>query len=262
MTPSSVGIALWSGTFLLECVVCFLAFWRRLYSRLKIFPLYLGMLVAREVFLYWFYHAFGYSSRSAFFAYWITQGMLLVLRAGSIAEIIWKASRGYPGFRFIASWVVASACAVLLGHACWVIAHDLTTLPSVVFGIEHQVEFAAAVVLFLLFALWIHYDVPLGRPEKLIAGGLLAYSLVQEVNDVILRHWLGPYFHWGDHIRVISFMAVVSAWIAALVTPLPPPIVQEPPVPPSEMDEYMRHGTALLEALYRHLRRFRKTHKT
>jgi hypothetical protein len=262
MTPSSVGIALWYGSFLLECVVCFLALWRRLYSRLIIFPLYLGMLVAREVFVYWVYHVYGYSSRSAFFAYWITQGILLLLRAGSIAEIIWKASRDYPGFRSIASWLVAVVCAVLLGRACWIVAHDLATVPNIILGIEHQVELTASVVLLLLFVLWIYYDVPLGRPEKLIAGGLLAYSLVQEVNDAILRHWLGPYFYWGDHIRVVSFMAVVGVWIAALGKPLPPPIIPEPPLPPSEMDEYMRQGNALLEALYRDLRRFRKTWKS
>src|SRR5260370_29754790 len=102
MAFSPSGLVLWCTTFLLECVACFLAFWRQLHLRIKIFPVYLALLVVREAFLYWVYQVFGYYSRFAFYAYWITQGLVLLLRAGAIAEIICKASRRYAGFRVIA----------------------------------------------------------------------------------------------------------------------------------------------------------------
>jgi hypothetical protein len=259
MGLSLAQVGLWGGTFLLECIVCFLAFQRRLYLEMRIFSAYLAMLVIREVFLYWVYHAFGYSSRFAIYAFWLTQAMVLLLRAGSIAEIIWKAWRGYPGFRVIAGWLIALVSTVLIGRALWIVVHDVTNVPVLILGVEHQFEFTAAVLLFLLFVLWIRYDVPLRHHEKLVVIGLFAYSLIQEVNDAVAQHWVGPYFHWRDRIKVVSFMVVLILWIVALRKPLSSPIIEPGPASVSGIHEYMQHGTALLETLYRNLRRFRKT---
>jgi hypothetical protein len=259
MGLSFVQVALWISTFLLECVVCVVAFRRRLYREMTVFSAYVTMLVVREVFLYWAYHVFGYSSRLVFYAFWLTQALLLLLRAGSIAEIIWKASRGYPGFRIIMGWPIALVSVVLTGRASWVVGHDVMTLPSLILGLEHHVEFAAAVVVFVSFVLWFRYDVPLRPHEKLIAVGLFVYSLVQEVNDAIAQHWVGPYFQWRDRIRIVSFMVALILWIVALRKPLPLPISQPAPAEGSDIREYMQYGTALLEDLYRNLRKFRKT---
>jgi hypothetical protein len=259
MGLSVVQVGLWFSTFLLECVVCFLAFRRRLYLQLRVFSAYLGMLVLREVFLYWAYHVFGYSSRFVFYAFWLTQAIVLLLRAGSIAEIIWKASRACPGFRTIAGWLIALVSLLLVGRASWVVVHNVMNAPVLILGVEHHVEFTAAVILFLLFVLWIRYDVPLRQHEKLIAVGLFAYSLIQEVNDAVAQHWVGPYFHWRDRIRVVCFMVVLIVWIVALRKPLAAPMIEPAPAPVSDIREYMHYGTALLESLYRNLRKFRKT---
>lgn len=259
MGLSFVQVGLWFTTFLLECVVCFLAFRRRLYLQLTVFSAYLAMLVLREVFLYWAYHAFGYSSRFVFYAFWLTQAIVLLLRAGSIAEIMWKASRAYPGFRRIAGCLIALVSLLLVGRASWVVVHNVMNAPVLIIGVEHHVEFTAAVILFLLFVLWIRYDVPLRQHERLIALGLFAYSLIQEVNDVVAQHWVGLYFHWGDRIRVVCFMLVLIVWIVALRKPLVAPMIEPAPAPVSGIREYMYYGTALLESLYRNLRKFRKT---
>ncbi len=257
MGLSFVQVGLWAGTFLLECIVCFLAFRRRLYLQMKVFSAYLAMLLVREVFLYWAYHVFGYSSQFVFYAFWLSQAIVLLLRAGSIAEILWKASIGYPGFRTIAGWLIAWVSVLLIGRASWVVAHNVMDAPVLILGAEHHIEFTAAVVLFLLFVLWIRYDVPLRQHEKLVAVGLFAYSLIQEVNDAVAQHWVGPYFHWRDRIRVVSFMVVLILWIVALRKPLAAPIIAPAPAP--DIREYMHYGTALLETLYRNLRKFRKT---
>lgn len=259
MGLSLVQVGLWASTFLLECVVCFLVFRRGLYRQMRVFSAYAAMLVVREVFLYWAYHVFGYSSRFVFYAFWLSQAIVLLLRAGSIAEIMWKASRGYPGFRMIAGWLAALVSVLLIGRASWVVLHNVMDAPALILGVEHHVEFTAAVVLFLLFVLWIRYDVPLRQHEKLIAVGLFAYSVVQEVNDAVAQHWVGPFFHWRDRIRVVSFMVVLIVWIVALRKPLAAPVVQPAPVPVSDIREYMNYGTALLDSLYRNLRKFRKT---
>jgi hypothetical protein len=259
MGLSFVQVGLWFSSFLLECVVCFLAFRRRLYLQLRVFSAYLAMLVVREVVLYWAYHVFGYSSRFVFYAFWLTQVIVLLLRAGSIAEIIWKTSRAYPGFRTIAGWLIALVSMLLVGRASWVVVHNVMNAPVLILGMEHHVEFTAAVVLFLLFVLWIRYDVPLRWHEKLITIGLFAYSLVQEVNDAVAQHWVGPYFQWRDRIGVVSFMVVLIIWIVALRKPLAAPMIEPAPASVSDIREYMDYGTALLESLYRDLRKFRKT---
>ncbi len=259
MGLSFVQVGLWASTFLLECIVCGLAFRRRLYLHMRVFSAYLAMLVVREVFLYWAYKVFGYSSRFVFYGFWLTQAIVLLLRAGSIVEIIWKASRAYPGFRAIAGWLASLVTVLLIGRASWVVFHSVMDAPVLILGVEHHVEFTAAVVLFLLFVLWIRYDVPLKQHEQLIAAGLFIYSLVQEVNDAVAQHWVGPYFHWRDRIRVVSFMLVLIVWIVALRKPLAPPMIQTAPAPVSDIREYMHYGTALLESLYRNLRKFRRT---
>src|SRR5258708_34338409 len=106
---------------------------------------------------------------------------------------MWKASRGYPGFRMIAGWLAGLVSVLVIGRVSWVVVHNVMDAPVLILGVEHHVEFTAAVVLFLLFVLWIRYDVPLRQHETLVAVGLFAYSLVQEVNDAIAQHWVGPY---------------------------------------------------------------------
>src|SRR5712692_2384465 len=97
MHPTTGQVLISAVSVLLEAVVLACAVQRRLYTRLPVFTGYLAILVTRELTLSWFYLGLGYSSRPAFYYFWITQGILVVARAAAVVEIAWRALHGYRG---------------------------------------------------------------------------------------------------------------------------------------------------------------------
>jgi hypothetical protein len=221
MSITTSQILLWSSAFFLELLVLLLAVRRRLHLQLPVFTAYLALLVAREVVVFSVYRTVGYTSHLAFYSYWITQAILSTGRAAAIAELAWVASRNYLGFRLVLKWVLACLVAILLSRAAFVAIENASHLPYFVLSLERDIELAAAVILVVLLALSGRYQVRLETPQRLIAIGLFAYSLVQVLNNVVSRQWLQSYFHWGDAIRILSFHAALLIWLIAFASASP-----------------------------------------
>jgi len=67
---------------------------------------------------------------------WHAQAIVLVLRVGSIAEIISKGSRRYPEFRTIAGRLIALVSRLLVCGASWAVVHNVTDAPVLILGVE------------------------------------------------------------------------------------------------------------------------------
>src|SRR5712692_7853715 len=106
-----------AASSLLEVLVCALALRRRLHATLPLFTAYLAVLVARELILWWFYLGLGYTSRAAFYYYWVTQGILVVARAAVVVEIAWRALHGYRGVWALGWRLLCLVGLILLFHA-------------------------------------------------------------------------------------------------------------------------------------------------
>ncbi len=258
MGLTTTQIILWFSAFILELVVCGLAFWRRLYLQLPVFTTYLTLLVAREALVYSVYHNAGYASWHAFYSYWISEAVLLAGRAASIGELAWRASRPYPGFRVVLKWVLTVVALILLLPATMAAMTKVPRLPPFVLTLERGVEFTAAVVLVVLLALSRRYDVPLLSVERLVAAGLLVYSLVQVVNNAISQQWLESYFHGWNAVRSGSFHAALAIWLIALARPIPPRTKTQQPVDVQPIRDLMRRGTQAIHELADQLSRFRR----
>ena len=256
MTTSE--LVLWYSSLFLQLLVCALAFWRRLYLRLPVFTIYLTVLVAREAFMYWIYHSTGYTSRLAFFSFWITQTFLLAARAAAIGELAWNAARAYPGLRIVLKLVLTGIILTLLLRAAFEAVANAARLPPFVLGLERDFELTAAVVLVALLALSAHYEVPVQTTQRLIALGLLTYSLVQVLNNTISRQWLDSYFHSWAVIRAASFHAALVVWLVALRKRLPAPANAAPAPDVESVAAFMRQGTQVIHELAGRLRHFRR----
>jgi len=255
---TTAELIFWYSSLFLQLLVCALAFWRRLYLRLPVFTIYLTVLVAREAFMYWVYHSAGHTSRLAFFSFWITQTILLAARAAAIGELAWNAARAYAGFRIVLKVVLTGIILTLLLWAAFEAVANASHLPQFVLSVERDFELTAAVALVVLLALSAHYQVPVRSTQRLIASGLLVYSLVQVLNNSISSRWLDSYFHSWNVIRAASFHAALVVWLVALRKPLPGPAKAAPAPDIESVAAFMRQGTQVIHELAGRLRHFRR----
>jgi hypothetical protein len=210
---------LWLAAFILELILCVLAFRRRWHKRLSFFSAYLVVLTFEEPFYFFLYRIVGFTSKTALYSYWVGQAVLLSGEGLSIAELVWTASRSYPGFRTVTKWVLTITAVLLLGRAGIVSVVSHSRLPQFILTLETNLEIAAAVVLVLLLALANVYEVYLPISEKLIAAGFVTYSAIQVVNNAISIHWLRSYFYAWNVIRVASFHVALIVWLIAFLLP-------------------------------------------
>lgn len=250
LTPSQ--ILLWYLAFSLEILVCGFAIKRRLYTHLPIFATYLFALVVREVFLYIVYTFIGYRSHFAFYAYWISEGILLSARAASIGELILNACRWYAGLKVVLRWSLAIVASILLVQASLAAMVHISRIPPFVLTLEQSLELAAAVSLLLLLGFTRLYEVPLHRLQTLLASGLLFYSLVQVANNAISKYGAESHFHWWEGVRSTSFSVALTIWVIALTKPRTDQIATGVPAP-TDLERsraLMQQGSRVLRRLH------------
>jgi len=258
MGLTTAQITLWLSASILELTLCVLVFRRHWIRRLPFFSAYLVLLAVREAFVFCVYRSAGYTSKFALYSAWIAQLVLLAGRGLSIGELAWITSRPYPGFRIITKWLLALTACILLLRAAVASMASNSRLPHFVLALETDLEITAAIVLVLLIVLANRYEAYFPASERLIATGLLTYSLVQVVNNSISDHWLQSYFLGWNIVRAASFHVALVLWLIALAKPLPAPATQHERVDTEEARDFMIQGTATLRELTNQLTRFRK----
>jgi hypothetical protein len=255
---TTTQIALWLSAFVLELTLCVLAFRQRWHKRLPFFSAYLVALAADEVFTFLVYRTAGFTSKTALYSYWIGDAILLAGRGLSVGELAWVASRPYAGFRRITKWVLTITACLLLVRAGIASTAHLPRLPQFVLTLDADIEITAAIVLVLLFALVSWYEVYLPISEKLIAAGLLTYSIIQVVNNSISSPWLQSVFYGWSIVRTASFQVALILWIFALAMRPQTQANHPEPLTTEEARDFMAKGTAILQELANQLSRFRR----
>lgn len=246
---------LWYLTFALEVVVFGLAVRKRLYAHLPIFTSYLALLILRATFIFIAYCFIGYRSRFAFYSYWLSEGILLLARGASIGELVWAASRWYAGLRRILRSLLPTIVCALLAQASWAVLTRTSRIPVFVLTVEQSLELTAAVALvaFLVFSRF--YDISSPRLQRLVATGLLFYSLIQITNNAISKYGVESHFHWWEGVRSTSFSVALIIWLIALMRPLRDQAGEslQTPVDLERSQHLLRRGPPLLRVLYNRL---------
>ena len=237
----------WLIGFILEVLVCGFAVRRRLFHDLPVFTVYVFVVPARDLLVFGLYHTTGYSSRTALYAYWLTQALELFLRGAAIGEMAWVVSRPYAGFR------------MLLLRAGLTAVPRAAYLPVFVLGLERELELSAAVVLCVLLALSRRYEVEVQARVRYLAAGLLFYSLFQVTNNAISQTKLqSGWFQVWAVLRTGSFDFAALIWLIGLAITQEIPRRPTPPEDVERQRKLMTEGTKAMAKIIERMRRFRR----
>lgn len=210
-----------TGTFL-EVLVCGLAIQRRLFSRFPFFAIYVTLVVVKEIIWWWLYHAVGPQTQTAFYFYWVAQGILLGARGLVIAEICLRTLRPYRGLWMLGRDLLVGTALILLFNAGLTTVGSRFWIGQFVLRAERGLELAAVGILVMLLALCRYYGLRLELLDRMVVVGLGFYSGVQVVNNSFIHELLTHYFEWWNETRALSFQVAVVIWCLALRKPLPP----------------------------------------
>ena len=200
-----------------------LALHRGLYHRFRLFTIYLCALAPCEIIRWVPILTTGLRSQETLWTYWITQLILILLRAGVAFEIVYYMLGPYRGvWKFCrvililgVSFVVITALFTAESRGQYVTRTILTA--------ERGMELAILGLILFALAFCRYYRVPVDLLSGMVALGIGLYSAVQVANNTFLNHWLARYLpYWGE-IRTDSFDIVSLIWLAALWKPLPVP---------------------------------------
>ncbi len=212
---------LWATGTVLQLSLCGLAYKRRLVRHLPLFTAYLVLVTTYDAFNWWFYLKLGYGSRTAFYYYWVSQGVLLVARGLIIAEICWQVLRPYCGIWGLARWLLAGGALFLVCNAAVAASGNTAWIALFILSGERGLELAVIVVLILLFALCRYYGIRVRPLLAMVALGLGLYSAVQIANNSLRGGWMTNDFPWWKAVRIVSSQVALLIWGLALRKPLP-----------------------------------------
>ncbi len=219
---------LWAVGAALKVLLCVLVFYRHLYRRLRLFTVYVVLLSVKDAVVWWAYHEWGYTSRPAWYVYWVASGVVLLARGLVVAELCWAGLRNYPALWPVLRKILALIAFVLLTCAGVAAARSSYRIVAFVLTTERGLELAASVILVTLFAVSVRYRAWLEPLERNIVLGLAMYSTLQMLNNIFMTPRMTPYFPWWESVRVGCFDIVMAMWVIPLLKPLP---ASSPPQP-------------------------------
>jgi hypothetical protein len=223
MAITPLEILQYGGGMALEAGVCALALHRGLHGRFRLFTIYLCALVPCDVIRWIPILTLGLASHAAFWTYWITQILLMLLRAAVVVEICHYLLGAYPGVWRLCRAVLITVAAVIVSTAVLTVEPRGLWITRAMMTAERGTELAilGAVLFTLVFCRY--YRIPMSFAVGFLTLGFGLYSAIQVANNTFFNHWLAAYLpYWGE-VRVQGFNFVLLIWLVALWKPLPAP---------------------------------------
>ncbi|HET7107251.1 MAG TPA: hypothetical protein VFI38_10600 [Candidatus Acidoferrum sp.] len=229
--PLQLQTAAWAATSTLELGL-FVQLLRRKLGR--VYPLFFAYLVStilQSIAVAALYRGGHYDKLTTWKIAWLTQGVVVFLRASVLLELNRKVLSCYIGI-----WALARR--ILLGVGAVVLACDLLLskgqwqwmIMNGVRGLE--LAMAAVIVTMLMFARY--YRLPVSPLQRSLAVGLCLYSVFYVVNYSLLERVLQEYAVLWNFLGIFAFIASLLLWISAVtryaeseVTAPPPEISPE-----------------------------------
>src|SRR5487761_178767 len=212
----------WAATALIEVVVLALALRHKLFERLPVFTIYLGVLVANEAIMWLTYQLSGISSPTSFYVYWTMQAIQVSARAVVVYEICRVLLLPYVGVWKLWRPFLATVGLVLAVTAAVAPHPHLHSIFATTLMAERGFELTVVGILICGLIFCRYYDVRIDRHWTWIAFGLGFYSAVQVADNTFLSNWLThTHFPIWEALRNASFNIATIFWLVALWKPLP-----------------------------------------
>jgi hypothetical protein len=230
--PLQLQTAAWALTTTLELAL-FVQLVRRKLGR--IYPLFFAYLVSvifQSIALAALYRTANLDKVTEWKIAWITQGLVVLLRALVVVELNRRVLRQYVGI-----WALARG--LLLGVAGVVIAYDLILSKGqwqwlILNGIRGlELAMAAVIVTMLLFARY--YRVPVNQLQRALAAGLCLYSTFYVINYSLLERIVQQYAVLWNFLGLFAFIASLLVWTNAASRYVESEEAAAPPAIPAEL---------------------------
>lgn len=191
----------------------FLVLYRKSYRIYPCFLLYALVNLLQGVVLLASKQLWGFDSAALFKIGWGTQGLVIIARALSVAEVCRHALAKYRGIWGL-GWRLSLAAAALLLAYSWAVGAHRWQLFAVTADRSIELAIAAAILALMVFAHY--YQVVIEPSARFLASGFFLYSCFQVLNDTLLERWLRQYANFWNVLGTVTFLASVLLWGWAL----------------------------------------------
>jgi hypothetical protein len=214
---------LWGLGIGLKVLLCALVFYRRLDRRLPFFSLYVVLLVAKGMAVWWAYHHWGYTSHAAAYTFWSAFVIVILARGLAVAELCWTSMANHPAVWFIVRKLLCFIATAVLAYAAVASFTHRSPVGAFLYSTERGLNLSIMVIVVALLGFGVRYDVGLGPIGRNIALGIGLYSASEVTLNVFMNQRLIRYYHWWTTTNVIAFELALVIWIITLRKPLPEP---------------------------------------
>ena len=232
----------------LDTLLCFLAHFRKVGTRMPFFVAFVDFMLASTVFDALLIWKFGFHSAAVYYGFWISYALVLLARSGATVELCRNCLRAYPGIWALAWRLFGLMALGLLAHAAWDAGGQPHWIAAYVLTLERDINISTFLILAAMLMMSHYYRIRLERFQQWIAFGICFYCVTAFANSSVLRDLLLPLFPAGpsmlsrmNEVNEISNLVDIAAsgltlgtWSLLLLRPLPEPAA-EPALLPAEV---------------------------
>ncbi len=204
---------LWGLSFCFNLALVFLLLYRKNYRIYPCFLVYALLNLFQAVVLFGSLQRWGFGSLALYKIAWGSQGMVILARALSVAEVCRHVLAKYRGIWGLAWRLSVAVAAIVLAYSWAVEPHRWQLF---VLTADRSIELAIAVAILALLVFVHYYHVVIEPAARFLAIGFFLYSCFQVLNDTILERWLQQYAPFWNLLGAITFLASVLLWGWAL----------------------------------------------
>jgi hypothetical protein len=250
---------LWGLGIGLKVLLCALVFYRRLDRRLPFFSLYVVLLVAKGMAVWWAYRQWGFTSHAYAYTFWSAFTVVVLARGLAVAELCWTSMTKHP-----AVWLVVRRVLYIIGAAVLVYAAATSfahrsPVAAFLYATERGLDISIMVIVVALLGLGLRFEVGLGPIGRDIALGIGLFSASQVVLNAFMNERLIRYYHWWTTANLVAFDLALVFWIIPLRKPLPAPTPAPELISERVAVHLLRQLLARMRAITEELKRISRT---
>jgi len=247
---------IWICNIVLEVAVPFLMAWKRQYRTFPAIFFYLLINLLQAALTYQVYLRKGYNSWPAFWAYWISQGVVVVARWVAVCELCRLILGQFKGI-----WALTWRVLAVLGGAAMLLAltlggHNFMRIIST-FDLSLEVSMGTVLLVFFLFARY--YKVVIQNSLRTMAIAFCLYSLFRAFNDLVLQTFLRSYSSNWNLVDETTYLATLLLLGSAVYLLGSMPVPRVVLLPRSAYAEIAPQVSARLSLLNERLSEFLRT---
>lgn len=241
-------LVLWACSSVAQLLVLVLLFSKGSFRKLPFFTVYVALDLCQAIFLVGVYSAPGLTAVTIQDLAWYSECVTLVAQALATTEILRATLRPYQGIWGLVWRALMFTSTLVLLLVAMATRGDWAVEKWFELNRGYHLTFAAAVIACLLLVRYYSIQVP--AAYKMILGGFCLYSCTEILINTVLQGLLKKAFDAYQPIwqasTMLSFIAVLCMWVAALWKPLP---VNARQAPPSSDSIYQRLSPEINEQL-------------